>query len=519
MSFTLQAPYPRIQTTSILPNPTFGDSEGVVQSQNLKRSIDGTVRTYIKRAGRRKMAWSFVMTRNKAIELREFAYAYHASKVLVETHNGRKYSGFIMNNPLEITSLSRSAPGRQDLEGEKWEVTIEFEGAPLTNVNTSTAGECYTLDQANQPKTVEASATSEISLTQRIFNDMGVPIANPLHNWDAAALSGLTNGDRLVSIPNDGTSSITLIPRPTSDFMNNIDPTLDLAPQYFNNQFCGPSSLWFGATSGDVWNGFMSMRSSAAVNFFPNRRGTVFFVHKHSVGGPPGDIHQWLQDSSLWNLWNIAVDDVPMESFDVGGGANIFHPATWSTSPDVLPDLFHPVLGTGGNKDEAPATLTRGRPYVHTLQRNTDTNMRWRLNGFEQSGRTIPNNPPANGIFRWNQPEVLPNIGLTPGDEAYFTQVTAPIPTGTLRGHFAQFIVYDYLLTDTQIEAVERYLIQKWAARSDRCWYASEACFSDLCIEAPQWCEGGSQVGGFTAGTQQYIDDHNVDTVCCGETS
>jgi len=518
MSFTLQAPYPGIQTTSVLPNPGFGNSEGVVQSQNIKRAIDGTVRTYIKRAGRRKMAWSFVLTRNKAIEVREFAYAYHASKILVEDHDGRKYAGFIMNNPLEITSVKRAAPGRQDLDGEHWELTLEFEGVPVTAKNAITAGECYSLDQANQPRTIELDATSEVSVAQTQFNDMGVPIANPLHNWDASALAGLSNGDRLVSIPNDGTSSVTLIPRPTSDFMNNIDPTLDLAPQYFRNQFCGPASLWFGATAGDTWNGAMSMRSSSNVSFFPNRRGTVFFVHSHSIGGPPGSIYQWLTDGNLWNLWNIHQSGEVKESFDVGAGASMFHPATWSTSPDVLPDLFHPVLGAGSNKDTAPSILVRGRPYVHTLQRNTDTNMRWRLNGFEQTGRTIPNNPPASGIFRWNQPEVLRNIGLTPGDEKYFTRVTAPIPTGTLRGHFGQFIVYDYTLSDAQIGAVERYLMQKWGVRSDRAWYTTESCFKDLCIENPRWC-GGDQVGSFTAGSQQYIDDNNVDTVCCGETS
>jgi len=514
MSFTLQAPYPSIQTTSVLPNPTFGNSEGVVQSQNIKRSIDGTVRTYIKRAGRRKMAWSFVLTRNKAVELREFAHSYHASKILAEDHDGRRYAGYIMNNPLEITSLGRAAPGRQNLNGEHWEVTIEFEGIPVTNANTSTASECFTLDQANQPRTIELAAGSELTITQSQFNDMGLPVANALHNWDAASIAGLSSGDVMTSIPNDGTSSITLIPRPSADF---IDPTADMAPQYFRNQFCGPGSLWTGPVNGDVFRAAMSMRSASDVCFFPNRRGTVFFAHSHSVGGPPGSPDQWLQDSNLWNLWNLAKDEVVMESFDVGGGSNIFHPATWSTSPDVIPDLFHPVLGQGSNKDTAPSSLTRGRPYVHMLQRNTDTNMRWRLNGFEQIGRTIPNNPPVTGMFRWGQPQVIRNIGLSPGDEKYFTRVTTPVPTGVMIGHFGQFIVYDYVLSQSQIEAVEKYLIQKWAARSDRNWYSTEECFKDLCIQYPKWC-GNDQLGDFSAGTQQYIDDNAVNTTCCGET-
>ena len=69
--FTLQAPYPMLQTTTILRNPTFSDSEGLMVSVTRKTAMDGTRYTYVKRKdSRRKLKWSFRLTRNKGLELR-----------------------------------------------------------------------------------------------------------------------------------------------------------------------------------------------------------------------------------------------------------------------------------------------------------------------------------------------------------------------------------------------------------------------------------------------------------------
>ena len=70
--FQLQAPYPGLQTTSILPSPQFGDSESLRAEVSVKRAVDGTRYTYVKRKGGRKLQWTFQLTRNKALELRAF---------------------------------------------------------------------------------------------------------------------------------------------------------------------------------------------------------------------------------------------------------------------------------------------------------------------------------------------------------------------------------------------------------------------------------------------------------------
>ena len=72
--FTLQAPYPALQTTTILRDPKFSDSEGLMVSVARKTAMDGTRYTYVKRKDRRKLKWSFRLTRNKGLELRRLHY-------------------------------------------------------------------------------------------------------------------------------------------------------------------------------------------------------------------------------------------------------------------------------------------------------------------------------------------------------------------------------------------------------------------------------------------------------------
>ena len=71
--FTLTAPYPLLQTTTLLPNPQLSDQEGLTATVTRKTAMDGTRYTYVKRKGdRRKLKWSFRLMRNKGLELRDF---------------------------------------------------------------------------------------------------------------------------------------------------------------------------------------------------------------------------------------------------------------------------------------------------------------------------------------------------------------------------------------------------------------------------------------------------------------
>src|SRR5690554_1212730 len=104
----LAAPYPAVQTVSILPNPLLSDSEALTASVSSKRAIDGTHYTYVRtKGGRRKLLWSFQLTRPKSLELRAFLYAYFASPIKVTDHNGRVWVGHFTNNPFEFNTESR----------------------------------------------------------------------------------------------------------------------------------------------------------------------------------------------------------------------------------------------------------------------------------------------------------------------------------------------------------------------------------------------------------------------------
>ena len=126
----LSAPYPLLETTTLLPNPQFSDQEGLMVSVVRKMAMDGTRYTYVKRKGdRRKLKWSFRLTRNKGLELRAFIFAYFASQVKVIDHNGRAWIGNFTNNPFEFDTAEKAGPAIPPLpRGEAQMIDLEFEG-------------------------------------------------------------------------------------------------------------------------------------------------------------------------------------------------------------------------------------------------------------------------------------------------------------------------------------------------------------------------------------------------------
>lgn len=128
--FILQAPHPALEATTLLPNPQFGDGENLTDEVQVKRAMDGTLYTYVKtKNDRRRLEWTFRLTRNKALELRAFIQAYYATAIRVTDHNERVWVGHFVNNPFEFDTPSRAAPAIAPMpRGETQEITIEFEG-------------------------------------------------------------------------------------------------------------------------------------------------------------------------------------------------------------------------------------------------------------------------------------------------------------------------------------------------------------------------------------------------------
>jgi len=129
MSFIMEAPHPAVQTLSRLPNPAFSDQEGLLSSVSRKTAMDGTRYTYVKRRNRRKLRWTFRLSRNKALEVRAFLLSYFASQIRVTDHRGRVWVGYFTSNPFEFESLQKAGPAISPMpRGELQAIEIEFEG-------------------------------------------------------------------------------------------------------------------------------------------------------------------------------------------------------------------------------------------------------------------------------------------------------------------------------------------------------------------------------------------------------
>lgn len=127
--FRLEAPYPTLQTLTVMPNPKLSDQETNLNSISRGVAIDGTRYTYVKRRVRRKLNWTFQLSRNKALEVRAFFLSYYASKIRITDHRDRVWLGYFTSNPFEFEAISRAAPAITPMpRGETESIEIEFEG-------------------------------------------------------------------------------------------------------------------------------------------------------------------------------------------------------------------------------------------------------------------------------------------------------------------------------------------------------------------------------------------------------
>jgi hypothetical protein len=125
--FLLQAPYPSIQSSVVLPSPKWGDSVGLVSTLQILRTMNGTRYTYVhSKDGRKTLQWDFTISRHKAFELRAFITAYHSYKIVVTDHNDDKWYGYLINNPFEYAGSVKAVnfPGEETMD-----ITLEFEEA------------------------------------------------------------------------------------------------------------------------------------------------------------------------------------------------------------------------------------------------------------------------------------------------------------------------------------------------------------------------------------------------------
>ena len=118
----LEAPVPAVETTTLLPNPAFSDSEALVSELSQHRTMVGGLFTYVKsKDDRRKLTMQFQIDRLKGLELRAFCLAYYRSRIRLTDHLDVKWNVYLMNNPFEFDTKI----------GEQQLIQLEFEECAL----------------------------------------------------------------------------------------------------------------------------------------------------------------------------------------------------------------------------------------------------------------------------------------------------------------------------------------------------------------------------------------------------
>lgn len=119
---TLIGTHERMQTALVMPNPNFGDSENTQNTMSLKRAIDGTKYTYVKRPSSTKLVYPLRLTRDKAIELENFVRAYFKFNIRLYNHKDEIWVVRFLNEAFDFQRTAR---------GEIVTTTLELEGYKL----------------------------------------------------------------------------------------------------------------------------------------------------------------------------------------------------------------------------------------------------------------------------------------------------------------------------------------------------------------------------------------------------
>jgi hypothetical protein len=119
MSVVFIAPHVVPETSITLPNPKLSNSEGLLNSLNLQRSMNGTRRTFVKVTPDVLLRMEFDLERTQVEMVYQFIKYYSNKEVRLIYFDGKTYRGYILSNPLQIQF--KNATNSAD-------VLIEFRG-------------------------------------------------------------------------------------------------------------------------------------------------------------------------------------------------------------------------------------------------------------------------------------------------------------------------------------------------------------------------------------------------------
>lgn len=122
----LQAPFNLIQTSVVLPNPLLDDNESLVSNLLLRRSMTNVPYTYVQTSKNRRLRYTFLLNRMKALELEAFFNSYNGADIKMLNWKGEVWKVKLITNPIDFVQTRRAEPG-----GDGTDVNLEFEGVLL----------------------------------------------------------------------------------------------------------------------------------------------------------------------------------------------------------------------------------------------------------------------------------------------------------------------------------------------------------------------------------------------------
>lgn len=107
-----------VSRSVVLPNPLFGDTEANGDALSVFRTQTNRRVVTVKRQDARTLAYQFAVTRQKAIELREFIRTEIDNRITLRNWKGEIWYGNIINNPFTLTATGRWGPCTERVEVE-----------------------------------------------------------------------------------------------------------------------------------------------------------------------------------------------------------------------------------------------------------------------------------------------------------------------------------------------------------------------------------------------------------------
>lgn len=104
--------------TMYLPNPELGDTENNISDLQIKRAMDGTRRTFVRRNPDRLLSYTFRLHRMKAEELKQFVADNHSRKFTIVNHKDERWIVRFVSNPFDFIQ-----PRRDEIT-----VNLQFQG-------------------------------------------------------------------------------------------------------------------------------------------------------------------------------------------------------------------------------------------------------------------------------------------------------------------------------------------------------------------------------------------------------